>query len=195
MPITGEGLPAAVGSAWRKTRQLTTAGNRRRSAIWVCALGRQFQAGYPQDRGYRVFWRTNRSNRCDFGLNEFLFDITVCSVRKIPSLQRPPTQLKYVSRCHWLVESEFSTNTREILVDLSKLVVGTADNKLLVASHRPPDVERALLSRCEAVAHRSGGRMFLLFIAHPSQWPDADRPPALYELAECGWHRLANPDP
>lgn len=195
MPITGDSLPTAVRSAWREAREPTAAGNRSRSAIWVSALGRQFQLGYPRHRGYRVFWRSNCSNRCAFGLNEFLFDITVCSVCEVHSLQRPPTQLEYVSRCHWLVESEFSTNTREILVDLSKLVVGAADNKLLVVSHRPPEVERALRSRCEAVAPRSGGRMFLLFIAHPSQWPDADRPPVLYELAECGWRRLADPGP
>lgn len=195
MPITGDSLPTAVGSAWREARQQMTADNRGRSATWVSALGRQFQVGYPRHHGYRVFWRANRSNRCAFGLNEFLFDVTVCSVCEVPSLQRPPTQLEYVSHCHWLVESEFTTNTREILVDLSKLVVGAADNKLLVASHRSPEVERALRSRCEAVAHRSGGRMFLLFIAHPSQWPDADRPPDLYELANGGWCRLADPGP
>lgn len=194
MPMTGHGLPRVVGAAWRETRQQPTADNRGRSATWVHALGRQFQAEYPQECGYRVFWRTNPCNRA-FRLNEFLFDIAVCSVSHAPSLQRVPTSLEYVTSCHWQVESEFAFNTREILVDLSKLVLGAAANKLFVASHREPAVEQALLARCERVARHCGRSVFLVFIAHPSRWGQTVREPDLYELVDGGWRPLGDSGP
>ena len=116
--------------------------NRQRSRNWVDALAKQFRRHYPRER-YRVFWSGNKDNQEDFGLNELLFDPAVCSVSATDSLQRKARPLPYIARCHWQIESKFSLqNTRDLIVDMSKLVMGAADNKLMVAAHRGDRGER-----------------------------------------------------
>ena len=42
-----------------------------------------------------------------------------------------------IADCHWQIESEFSrTNTRDIIVDLSELVMGSTSHQLFTTSHR-----------------------------------------------------------
>ena len=111
--------------------------NRERSAQWVCALAETFQEKYDDTDVHRVFWLGNNDNREQFGINEFLFDVVVCSVSTVESLQRQSNRLDFIDQCHWQVESEFNrSSSREVIVDMSKLVVGSAENKLFIAAHR-----------------------------------------------------------
>ena len=116
MPIDRDSLPEVVSNAWREALCDMPTVNRGRSTSWVSALGNQFKAGYQERDGYRVFWRSNACNQKDFGLNEFLFDIAVCSISETRSLQRTPKALPFVSDCHWLVESEFAVSTRDSIL-------------------------------------------------------------------------------
>ena len=191
MPIHRQNLQDIVDAAWRAARQPPQQNKRRRSEAWVNALAMQFQAYYPRTTGHRVFWKDSKCNQTHFRLNEFLFDIAVCSVSTTLSLERQPRELEFISDCHWLVESEFRRNTRAIVVDMSKLVVGSAENKLFVAAHRPGAGERAVLDRCTPIAERCRANVFFLFVSHPEDWGTArELNPSLHEWTASNWREL-----
>ena len=144
------------------------------------------------DRGHRVFWRRRKEKVPHFKVKELLFDITVCSVSTTLSLQHKPQPLEFISDGHWLVESEFSRNTRDIIIDMSKLVLGSAENKLIVAAHPNNDANRQrVLAQCADIAARCRVNVFFLFVSHPKDW-DAPCPPLLYEWIAGEW-RLIDP--
>ena len=187
MSVHRDNLNEIVNAAWTRAIQRPRGDDGQLSRAWVDALARQFQNNYALDH-HRVFWRGNKTNKRHFGLNELLFDITVCSVSTTESLQHPPTPLEFVSECHWQVESELNIkDTRKVVVDMSKLVLGNAENKLLVAGHRSrhDDIlkQRAKIARC------CPGNLFLLFISHPCKWSAPERP-QLYEWSNEMWQSL-----
>ncbi len=144
----------------------------------------------------RVFWNQNDDNKTHFRRNEFLFDVTVCSVLEMESLRRK-SRLEFVDRCHWQVESELNrSDSRELVIDMSKLVLGSAENKLFVAAHRTRKQEE-LLAMCAAIASRCGGNVYLAFVAHPDEWTkngeDGQIPPKgpeVYEWIAGDWVEL-----
>lgn len=142
--------------------------NSEASSIWLDCLGREFQE-YYDGNDQRVFWKGNPRNRGEFGLNELLFDITVCQVEDVPSITWG-TQLPFVSHCHWQVESELNaSNSREITKDFSKLVMGQSDNKLFISSYQG-DNQIKVREMCSPIARRCTGRVYLCFIEHPRKW-------------------------
>ena len=167
--------------------------NRNRSAKWVDKLARRFAQEY-QGKRYRVFWSAYKKNRKQFGRNEMLFDIAVCSVSTTPSRQKNAQDLEFIAQCHWQVESEFSrTNTREIVIDMSKLVMGSAENKLFIAAHRA-DGEPDILEQCSEIAGRCTGFVYFCFVSHPDDWKtDRECPSTLYEWVSGGWSEIALP--
>ena len=131
MPVHRDNLKDTVNTAWLAALGNPDRDHGNRSAQWVDALARQFQANYALGRRHRVFWKGNEDNKRHFGIRELLFDVTVCSVSTTLSLQSPPQSLEFISDCHWQIESEFADNsTRPVIVDMSKLVLGSAENKL-----------------------------------------------------------------
>ena len=125
-----------------------------------------------------------------------LFDIAVCSVSWTRSRQRKAQNLEFIAQCHWQVESEFSrTNTRDIVVDMSKLVMGSAENKLFVAAHRiDEEAEGDILKQCSEIAGRCTGRVYFCFVSHPDDWtPERQSPPRLHEWLSGGWSEVALP--
>ena len=48
-----------------------------------------------------MFWLGNDRNREQFGINEYLFDVMVCSVSTVESLQRQSNRLDFIDQCHW----------------------------------------------------------------------------------------------
>lgn len=189
MSVHRHNLKPVVDAAWASMLKTVRDDHRHRSEDWVSALAREFSAHYPATK-HRVFWRSNPRADTDFRLSEFLFDIAVCSVSYTCSLQRIPKCLPYVSHCHWLVESEFARNTRSIIVDMSKLVVGHAEGKLFVAAQRSSATERALLDRCVHIAERCRSDVFFAFVAHPDQWRSAPAGPRLHAWSADGWRAM-----
>ena len=187
MPVHRDNLKDIANAAWATALESSDPDPRRRSAQWVDALARQFQANYALEQRYRVFWNCNEDNKPHFGLKELLFDITVCTVSTTLSLQRHPQPLEFISDCHWQVESEFAVgSTRPLIVDMSKLVLGSAENKLVVAARRGAQRRRDVLAQCADIATCCPGNIFFLFISHPHDW-DTPNLPLLYEWTAGDW--------
>ena len=193
MPVHRDNLKDIVDAAWVAALESPVPDDPgKRSARWVDALARQFEKNYRLERRHRVFWRGREGKVPHFGVKELLFDITVCSVSTTLSLQSPPKPLEFISDGHWQVESEFSGSTRDIIVDMSKLVLGSAENKLIVAAHRVPEGrQKSVLAQCADIAACCRTNVFFLFVSHPKHW-DAPRPPLLYEWIAGDW-RLIDP--
>lgn len=148
---------------------------------------------YKDDRNIRVFWR-GREDR-DFKMSELLFGLAVCQLKKTRSVlhARP---LCFVDRCLWLVESELDRNSRNVVVDFSKLVMGSSRMKLFVAglplSPRLPREEREqpVLEMCKGIAASCDGQLFLCFIPHPKEWSSAGCGPSIWKWAKTDWRPL-----
>ena len=191
MPVDRDNLGNLVEKAWceamRRTKNRDAEGpdvNKERSLEWVDCLAKGFQRSYA-DRGHRTFWKGNRCNRKAFFRNEFLFDVVVGHIETVHSLGQNSKELRFIAGCEWLVESELDNkNSRQIVVDMSKLVMGAAKSKLFVASHRPSCTEKKILERCGKIAERCCGDVYFGFIAHPSEWKSNPGVPSLYEWSK-----------
>ena len=207
MPVNRDNLKEIVDNAWVAALESTDSdiGNqstqlihKKRSARWVDALARQFEDNYALKiennytlkRRHRVFWKGNECNRKHFKVNELLFDITVCSVSTTPSLQSKPQDLEFITDCHWQVESEFAKNTRDVIVDMSKLVLGSAENKLIVAAQRDDEGQRNVLAQCADIAMCCRTNVFFLFVSHPEAWEKDPRHPFLFEWVAGDWRQI-----
>jgi hypothetical protein len=144
--------------------------HRQRSTALVECLADQFRAHFSAYPDARVFSRGSAANRTEFLLNELLYDVSVCRVASVPSsVQR--RHLVYVQSVLWQVESEFARNGRECLKDFSKLVCGSAQNKLFVG----PQVRNAeaFMDVFLPAAQACTGHVVTVLLPHPDRW---DRP-------------------
>jgi len=167
------------------TQQLHVA----RAKAWINALAYQLRSVYRAAE-LRVFSKYDETNRKDFGLNELLFDVSVCEVAQTTSaLGRK--ELWYVKRALWQAESEFEKNSRAALLDFSKLVLGNAPNKLFVApvTDDPVAFRKALLPVAECCR---GCRVLLASVPHPSDF--GKNSPATVHIFEDGTWRLSHND-
>lgn len=194
MPVHRGNIVEVINAAWRAARDKKAEGkiNRSRSRNWVDALAAEFKKRYCGER-HRTFWLQNRKNQKHFRRNEFLFDVMVCSVSETKSLQHSPKPLEFIAECHWQIESEFSkTDTRQIIIDMSKLVAGSATHKLFVAAHRGR-TNRDILEQVSELASRCGGHVYFAFVAHPERWGGEKPglpPPEVHEWVAGGWEPL-----
>ena len=200
MPVHRGNIVQVIINAWEVTRDKEVEGedsgkiNSDRSRKWVDALAVEFKKRYTGEP-YRIFWLGNKDcqNQKQFRRNEFLFDVMVCGVSKTKSLQRQPKTLEFIAECHWQIESEFNrTNTREIIIDMSKLVMGSATHKLFVAAHRGKTNPK-ILEQVSELAKRCSGHVFFAFVAHPGDWGEKKPeppPPEVHEWVADGWEKL-----
>ena len=192
MTIDSAILKDIIDRAWEESEKAVndsviheTAGDQQkvhssRSEVWVDVIAKGFQRIYPTGQ-HRVFWKGNYKNQSTFRKNEFLFDITVARIEHSTSIEHRPKCLEFVSGCEWIVESEFAEDTREIVIDMSKLVIGAAKNKLMIASQRGDDKEKKLLSSCSKIAECCGvGNVYFCFVEHPRNWRNNPKRPKLY---------------
>lgn len=158
--------------------------NERHAQVWVDILAQEFKQKYPCP-DFHVFWRSNpeEKNPICGDLKEFLFDIAVCRLGVTKSRQRSPKNLKFVAQAHWLVESEFDRKDfREIILDMSKLVIGASSYKLFVVAHRSKDTEKELRDRLAPIARCCGGPLFFAFVSHPREWlSEGQADPVIYQ--------------
>lgn len=188
MPVHRENLKDVVDAAWAVAIENPASVHDKRSAQWVNALAQEFQANYAREDGHRVFWRGYEGNRKHFRVNELLFDITVCSVSTTLSLQHSPQPLEFISDCHWQVESEFAQkDTRPVVIDMSKLVLGSAENKLIVAARHDDAKQKRVLAQCAGIAACGRTNVFFVFVAHPKHWLDDPPSPLLFEWVAGDW--------
>ena len=150
--------------------------------------------GSGQDR---VFWRGSYSNKKSFHVNELLFDIAVCSTGTTDSFESIPKPLEFISGCHWQIESEFNkSDSREVIIDMSKLVMGSAQNKLMIASHRgkTEPTNGQVFNQCAPIASKCTGNVYFCFVSHPEDWEDKRHEPALHAWRRSsGWMQMSGP--
>ena len=191
MKLNKDELAKVIARAWDTTlnESIGNGGNsngvthRKRSANWVCCLGREFQHLYSKTSKYRVFWKGNDGNRKEFKMNEFLFDVMVGRIKQTKSQRHSPSSLDYIAKCEWAIESELNeSDSREVIIDMSKLVVADARYKLFVTSQRSNSREERLLEQCRPIAEACRGTVYFCFIAHPKNWDKAPKPPRLHVL-------------
>ena len=225
MLVTGQDLAEVMQCAWKdavgtnkildcarkeacycewKERPDRGPGHNMKSRIWVCSLARQFKLRYTRGthngHAYRVFWRDNESNQKHFSLNELLFDISVCGVEATESFATSAHDLEFVSDCYWQIESEFNkSDSRQVVVDMSKLVLGSAQNKLMIASHRCKKggvcsagaTNKDVLRQCAPIASRCNGNVYFSFVSHPNEWGEDHQVPAVHAWTPSGWTQMA----
>ena len=199
MHLTKDDLTRVVANAWDKAVAIVDscaeAGkpariiHRGRSEKWVDCLAKEFQGEFQGCGKHRVFWKRNDYNKNLFYKNEFLFDVMVGKIGTVKSLQHRPIDLEFVEKCDWAIESELDIgNSRQVVVDMSKLVVAAADNKLFVASRR--DNQERFLDLCKVIASKCSGKFYLCLIPHPKDWKSPESP-CLFELQSGdGWTHL-----
>ena len=147
--------------------------NQNRSLSWVKALAEQFKKRYEGDPEIRVLTKSDYSNRKDFGLNELLHDILVCRVGEVESSLHKKN-LCFIKEVLWQVESEFAHNTKSSLIDFNKLVLGSAENKLFIASQVKSGTENSFLKVLQPAAGYCTGDIYVGMVPHPANWVDTE---------------------
>ena len=209
MPVNADNLYSLIQAAWRRALNLSKGidpdggppkrskewwVHSQRAKKWVESLGKEFKKEYNDPENARVFWDGNTENKGDFCLQEMLFDVAVCEISTVESvtLEKP---LPFFTRCHWQIESELNQgNSRAIVIDMSKLVMGSSENKLFVASHKlkgdstDSEWESGILEMCKKIAQCCDGKLFFCFIAHPKDWDNESVPaPSIYRWINGNW--------
>jgi hypothetical protein len=171
-----------------KPQPNTTGINRARSTRWVSAVANSFRDWYTPDPTVRVLFRGDASHRAEFGLNELLFDVLVCRLAHVRA-PRANKQLPYITEALWQVESELARNGTEVLRDFSKLVLGSARQKLFACSF--VSIDKNTLRALAAPASQCGGDVFLVQIPHPDQWSThPPKRPALFRYNRGSWEEI-----
>lgn len=161
--------------------------HRKRSTAWVECLADQFRAYYRADQTVRVFSKGCCANRREFGLNELLYDVSVCRSGSVRSSVQG-RQLLYIREVLWQVESEFARDGREALKDFSKLVCGSAQSKLFVG----PQVadNESFINVLLPAARACTGQVIVVLLPHPRQWDSATFDVQAWELRADRWTLL-----
>ncbi len=157
-----------------------------RSKNFVGALGDVLAAHYEKFPDVRVFCHGRQQE--EFARREeFLFDVLVARIDRVTS---PVHRASLPIICAPLlqVESELKPDTRETLVDASKIVCGAAPQSLVVVPVTPRPSH--YLDPLADIARHVRGEVFVAFVPHPKRWGATAPAPALYRWATNGWLRV-----
>ncbi len=151
--------------------------HQQRSSHWVQCLAAELRTLVKDEGDVRVFYRSDETNRADFGLNELLYDVCICRTAEHPSA-RGERALRYVTEALWLVESEFARDSSQAVKDFNKLVIGQSKNKLFIGPRLSPADEpgylNALLPVARASAANGATSVFVALVPHPGEWTTPD---------------------
>lgn len=120
---TEEDPPASLDSETKVVNRM--------EAFWIKILHDAFRSVYAAHLhpGVVVFSKAYRDG--EWARNEFLHDITVLERAIVKSAYRERC-LPVARRVLWQIESELSGDGRDIAIDFSKLIAGSAENKLMI---------------------------------------------------------------
>lgn len=160
--------------------------HRDRSKRLVESIASTFREEFSGQPSVRVLSKHYSGNREEFGLNELLFDVLVCETGKVLSATGR-TELTFVTKALWSVESELERNSRAALFDFNKLVLAACANKLFVGPqiHNEGAYLESLL--CPAIC--CSGSVNVALVPHPEQWRKLDLSVHLWLLKGRKWHR------
>ena len=148
--------------------------NPARSELWIETLSKHIDAYFENDLEIAVFRKTETneffSRGCGNERSEFLYDIQVCEMGKItPPVHKESKPLDYVRKSLIQIESEFAKSTDQTVVDMSKLVCGNADLKVMIGpltSNGPHNYKKVT----RTIARNIKDTLILGFVTHPENW-------------------------
>ncbi|ESE43076.1 hypothetical protein [Shewanella decolorationis] len=180
--MIGDIVRCAYKSAKEKSNDLE---NSLKSKLWIEELAKEFRLKFCSPH-YRVFSSDYYENRDAFKINELLYDVSVAKIGRVDSASGK-TELEFVSSCEWLVESEFhSSNSRESIIDLSKLFMGRSKNKLFVVP-KSTTIAKWVLSDLTNIFPQDGSEYFVALVPHPVDWFKTEDAPIVYSLKAGCW--------
>jgi hypothetical protein len=165
-------LEAALKSAYRECEKHSRLSpqqlHSKRSQAWVKCLGAQLKT-IVHGEGIVVFCKADPANRDKFGLNEMLYDVSICDTGDC--ISPSGKKLRYIAKALWQVESEFAADTREAVKDFNKLVLGSAEHKLFIGPHISEAKRAGYLKALLPVACCcEPGTVYLAMVPHPGKW-------------------------
>ena len=183
-------IRAVINSAWLVTvTNLENADLSRtdRSRVWVNSLASAFSDVYsvdPENQQYRVFWGQMTERDRDFHRKEFLHDILICKTSVVRSIGSRGQSIPFVSEVLWQVESELRVDTRQISIDFSKLVMGSAEKKLFVAMRsKREDITEKLIDVCHEMGQFVFGDVYLCVLDDFDDWSINSENPLVSEIS------------
>ena len=161
---------------------------RARERAFVKALAAEFEARFAGE-AFRVFSAYGRGNRADFGGEQLLFEIEVCSVASASSARRKKETFYVVREALWQAEIDLSQDWRQVVFAMNRLRCGAAENKLVIAAAAGAGQDEflATLAQCGAGC---GERFYLATIPHPRDWEDDEETLKVWRLAEGAWQAV-----
>ena len=135
-------------------------------SFWIKTLHNAFRQQYTPSQHPDVVVLSKAYPACGWKRNEFLHDITVLERIYIRSAYKEKN-LPVARRILWQVESELSGNGRDIAIDFSKLIAGSAENKLLIVRRpmeRQADGQDQVCRFVSEMAVACLGNLFLAFV-------------------------------
>ncbi|HHX8634296.1 hypothetical protein [Vibrio diabolicus] len=183
--MVGDIVRCAYESAKEKSSGLE---NSRKSKLWIEELAKEFRLKFCSP-SYRVFSSDYYDNRNAFNINELLYDVSVVKIGRVNSASGK-TELEFVSSCEWLVESEFHrTNSRESIIDLSKLFMGRSKNKLFVVP-KSTTIESWVINGLKDIFPQGESEYFVALVPHPVDWCKTNDTPNVYSLKAGCWEEI-----
>jgi hypothetical protein len=135
------------------------------------------------------FTRADGEARATYSMDELLFDICVCEADVIHSMTHR-IDLRYIRKALWQVQVEFEHDARATIARFSRLVLGSAENKLLVAPLTSDPAAVAELLAPVAMASAGPGNVHLALVPHPSAWEIKPDRAVVYRLNDGEWNEL-----
>lgn len=168
-------IKTVVCNAYRSAKLKKGLSHRELSERFVDCLAEQLKESL--DASVRVLSKRNKDNREHFGMNEMLHDIVAFS-ENLTASRQGDTCMHYVQDPLWQVESEFDERDYHVVRDFNKLILGSAPQRLFVASRRKDhDNFRRMLAPLAAACRCE---VYLAIIPHPRFWEkDSDDPVVL----------------
>ena len=149
-----------------------------RSKLWISYLAKQLltmEQTNKQTHNLVSFFRNNTDveTRQIFNLNEFLFDIVIANMCELNSAnEKKKITLKAIKNAEWIVESEFqANNSRALLLDINKLVIAKAKNKLFIMSLNHTETMKAwVIQTIRTLMDCENENIYLAIVPHPKDW-------------------------
>lgn len=166
-------LSDLISSAVKMTKNDLPEDHRARSRAFLKSLHEGIQAFFKSESDVKVFSSNFRDN--DFNRSEYLYDILVARFKRVKSPFQE-NEIAFLSENLIELESEFSTNTRDTLIDFSKLNVGSAKEKVFILPffNRNDDLDQWFENIVFKNISNQNRKFFFVYLDHPMCWGEKE---------------------
>lgn len=164
--------------------------NKMRSSKFIQIITESLKAQFPYNDNFAVFSKEMPKN-LDFNRNEFLFDIHVCKINRLTSVNNKT--IKYIKESVIEIESEFAKDTSKVATDFSKLVCGNSKLKIMIVSKCYNNCK--FINSLRDIACNINEKIYLIVLRHPSEWNTAAiKDYNIYRFENDNWVNFNNFD-